>query len=66
MNLWTQNETKILEDNFHLSDVAEYARHDLIECLECGKWFPFSPVHINRIHQIDTTDYKRPFQRAHH
>lgn len=41
-----------------LDDVAEYTRHDLIECLECGKWFPFLPVHINRIHQIDTTDYK--------
>lgn len=41
-----------------LDDVAEYTKHDLIECLECGKWFPFLPVHINRVHQIDTVDYK--------
>lgn len=41
-----------------LDDVAEYTKHDLIECLECGKWFSFLPVHINRVHQIDTVDYK--------
>lgn len=41
-----------------IDDVAEYIRHDLIECLECGKWFPFLPVHINRVHQIDAVDYK--------
>lgn len=41
-----------------LDDVAEYTKHDLIECLECGKWFPFLPVHINRVHQIDSVDYK--------
>lgn len=41
-----------------LDDVDEYIKYDLIECLECGKWFPFLPVHINRVHQIDAVDYK--------
>lgn len=41
-----------------LADVNEYIKYDLIECLECGKWFPFLPVHLNRIHQIDSIDYR--------
>lgn len=41
-----------------LADVNEYIKYDLIQCLECGKWFPFLPVHLNRIHQIDSIDYR--------
>lgn len=41
-----------------MADVEEYIKHDLIQCLECGKWFPFLPVHLNRIHQIDSIDYR--------
>lgn len=41
-----------------LADVNEYIKYDLIQCLECGKWFPFLPIHLNRIHQIDSIDYR--------
>lgn len=41
-----------------LADVDEYIKYDLIQCLECGKWFPFLPVHLNRIHQINSIDYR--------
>ncbi|WP_334324315.1 MucR family transcriptional regulator [Gilliamella apicola] len=41
-----------------MTDVEEYIKYDLIQCLECGKWFPFLPVHLNRIHQIDSIDYR--------
>lgn len=41
-----------------MADVEEYIKHDLIQCLECGKWFPFLPVHLNKIHQIDSIDYR--------
>lgn len=40
------------------SQVAAYISGDLIECLECGKFFKFLGNHLPRIHEIDGHEYR--------